>query len=202
MTSLAEKRDLTNASPELVAWLNTPLALQNATNKEVNLILAALKELPIKPATVASQLGMPGVALEKTELQQLEATTRAGRYFIIDPFDDAEKFVKVDKPEPPSRWSGYTFISSQASDYFYKVKDVKHKIAILKAIAVDPINAMNEYGIRLGVCGNCGRTLTAVDSRLRGIGPICAEKLFDEGLIGQATDEQVDILRQLGLKSD
>ena len=75
-----------------------PLALQNATNKEVNLILAALKELPIKPATVASQLGMPGVALEKTELQQLEATTRAGRYFIIDPFDDAEKFVKVDKP--------------------------------------------------------------------------------------------------------
>ena len=188
---LADKKDMTKASPELQAWIKTPLAVENATNNEVNLLLDALKELPAKP---------PVLTDEQAQLKLLEDSTRAARYFIIDPFDNEEKFVRVNKPEPPSRWSGYTFIDSQGGDYFYPVRDIKHKIAILKAIAVDPINAMNEYGMRLGACGNCGRTLTARDSRLRGIGPICADKLFEEGLIGQATDEQLDWLDKLGLR--
>lgn len=201
INKLAAKKDMTQASPELQAWIKTPLAVENATNREVSLLIDGLKALPWLPKPV-ERSEYAAKSEEQAELAALEASTRPARYFIIDPFDGKEKFVKVDKPEPPSRWAGRTFVSSQASDYFYPVKDVKHKVAILKAIAVDPINAMNEYGIKLGVCGNCGRTLTAVDSRLRGIGPICADRLFEEGLIGQATDEQIDIPKRLGLKKD
>jgi len=193
INSLAEKRDMTKASPELQAWINTPLALQNATNNEVNLLLSALKELPWKPKPLTE---------DQMELAVLEEKTRAARYFIVDPTDGVEKFYRINKPEPPSKWAGHTFIDVQASDYFYPVKDVKHKIAILKAIAVDPINSMNEYGMKLGVCGNCGRTLTDRGSRLKGIGPICEGRLIEEGLIGQATDEQLEMLRRLGLKED
>jgi hypothetical protein len=194
MTELAEKRDLNSelASPELRAWLNTPLALENATNQEVNLILAALKLLPLKVGEPA-QLKAPNPA--QVELAEAEQKVDKGHYFIVDPFDGEEKFFKIEKPEPPSRWAGYTFIKVQASDYFYPVKDIRRRTLILTEIAKDPINAMNEYGIRLGVCGYCGRTLTAVDSRLRGMGPICAARI-----LGQPTPEQDDILRKLGFK--
>lgn len=200
MTSLAAKRDLTTASPELKAWLNTPLALANATNKEVNLILAALKELPFmqRAETATTQIGtMNPETSTKTELQVYEEKVMKGHYFIVDPYDNEEKFFKIEKPEPPSRWSGYTFIKVQASDYFYPVKDLTRKVMILRTIAEDPITAMNEYGIRLGVCGYCGRTLTAVDSRLRGMGPICAARI-----LGAPTEDQLDTLRRLGLKTD
>ena len=103
--SLADKRDTNQASPELQAWLNTPLALENATNKEVNLLLEAIKGLPIKA---------PALTTEAAELAALEAKTMKGHYFITDPFDGVEKFYKIDKPEPPSRWTGYTFIKVQA----------------------------------------------------------------------------------------
>jgi hypothetical protein len=191
--SLAEKRDMTQATPELQAWINTPLAVENATNAEVNLLLESLKQLPWKPKAKSD---------DELELESLENLTRPARYFIVDPTDGVEKFYRVNKPEAPSKWAGRTFIDVQASDYFYPVKDVKHKLAILKTIAVDPIMSMNEYGMRLGVCGNCGRTLTDRGSRLKGIGPICEGRLIEEGLIGQATDEQLEMLRRLGLKHD
>jgi hypothetical protein len=186
MTGLAEKKDMTKASPELNAWMNTPLALENATNNEVNLLLDALKQLPNKP---------PALTTEQLELTVLEGKVGKGHYFIIDPYDGAEKFVKVDKPEAPSRWAGYTFISSQGGSFFYRVKDADHRKKILQAISVDPITAMNEYGIRLGVCGYCGRTLTARDSRLRGMGPICAARIM-----GAPTQDQIDLLDRLGLR--
>jgi hypothetical protein len=194
VNSLAEKRDVTKGSPELQAWLKTPLALANATNQEINLILAALKELPLKvnePVNPSTKPTNPA----QVELAEAESKVEKGHYFIVDPFDGEEKFFKIEKPEPPSRWAGYTFIKVQASDFFYPVKDITRRTLILNEIAKDPINAMNEYGIRLGVCGYCGRTLTAVDSRLRGMGPICAGRI-----LGQPTPEQDDILRRLGFK--
>ena len=202
INTLAEKRDLESplASPELRAWLNTPVALENATNQEVSLILAAIKLLPYKVTQAASQSqdstgGLQAPNAAKTELAEAEAKVEKGHYFIVDPFDGEEKFFKIEKPEAPSRWAGYTFIKVQASDYFYPVKDIKRRTLILNEIAKDPINAMNEYGIRLGVCGYCGRTLTAVDSRLRGMGPICAARI-----LGQPTPEQDEVLRRLGFK--
>ena len=115
-----------------------------------------------------------------------------GYFFITDPTDMKEKFFRVSKGK--DRWEGWTFLSVQASDFFYPIKNVKHREAVLAEIAKDPVNAMNEYGIRLGRCGVCNRTLTDVDSRLRGIGPICAARLF-----GQASDDELDLLNTLGL---
>lgn len=124
-------------------------------------------------------------------------------YFIVDPTqvdgnNNGELFFKVSKPEPPSRYAGRVFIETRGGDFHYPVKDYTRRIAILTEILKDPVKAMNEYGIRLGVCGNCGRTLTARDSRLRGIGPICAEQLMMQD--AQATDDQLALLTKLGIR--
>src|SRR5215469_5913189 len=88
----------------------------------------------------------------------------------------------------PSPQAGYYFVI----DPF---KDKEKREAIFKEIAKDPIKSMNEYGMRIGRCGVCGRTLTDRHSILRGIGPICAERLGP-------TTEQTETLRRLGLIKD
>lgn len=194
---LADKKDLRTLDVYIMAQINTEAFLEAADNAQVNIILDALKALPWKPReTEPTQSPFPNIPIvtHASELAELEAKVGKGHYFIVDPTDNTEKFFKVEKPEPPSRWSGHTFIKVQASDFFYPIKDNAHKVAILKTIAADPVTAMNEYGIRLGVCGYCGRTLTARDSRLRGMGPICAARIT-----GAPTDEQRDLLKKLGL---
>lgn len=142
--------------------------------------------------------------LLNAKLTELEEKVDAGYYFIVNPElangkahdpNDGERFYHVSKPEPPSRWAGYTFIESRGGDFLYRVRDVKQRIAILEEIKKDPITAMNEYGIRLGVCGCCGRTLTAKDSRLRGLGPVCAARI-----LGAPTQAQIDLIERLGLR--
>ena len=121
----------------------------------------------------------------------------AGYYFIVDPTSEPagkESFFRVSKPDENSRWHGYTFLAIQASDDFYSIKDKQRRDAIYAEILKDPINAMNEYGIRLGRCGVCNRTLTDRDSRLRGIGPICAARLDST-----PTQEDIDLLTMLGM---
>jgi len=134
------------------------------------------------------------------EVAELESQVDAGYYFIVDPTNNEERFFHVTKGKEGSRWEGYTFLDVRGGDFLYKIKDPAHREAVYREILKDPVTAMNEYGIRLGVCGCCGRTLTARDSRLRGIGPICAQQLMMRD--AQATGEQVDMLRQLGLKKD
>ena len=128
-----------------------------------------------------------------TAQQDDEPEVQAGYFFIIDPTDDKEKFFRVNHGKEGSKWEGRQFVSVQASDFFYPVKDKTHRLVILRQIALDPVSAMNEYGMRLGRCGVCNRTLTDRDSRLRGIGPICAARL------NQVSEEDNTILRQLGL---
>lgn len=48
---------------------------------------------------------------------------------------------------------------------------------VLKA-GTDPLEAAVAYGKVTGECAICGRTLENADSIARGIGPICAEKVF------------------------
>jgi hypothetical protein len=138
-------------------------------------------------------------------LTELEAQVDEGYYFIVNPNladhhdrNNGERFYHVSKGKEGTRWEGYTFVESRGGDFLYKVRDVKERIAILETIAQDPVTAMNEYGMRLGVCGCCGRTLTARDSRLRGIGPICAARLMMED--AQATPDQLDMLTKLGIR--
>jgi len=136
--------------------------------------------------------GGGGIDKSSQETVEMTPSPQAGYYFVIDPFDDKEKFYRVQKGKENTRWEGYTFLHVQASDDFYPVKDKEKREAIFKEIAKDPIKSMNEYGMRIGRCGVCGRTLTDRHSILRGIGPICAAKLGP-------TQEQMDLLNRLGL---
>ena len=47
----------------------------------------------------------------------------------------------------------------------FRALDASNKIALERA---------NELSLQIGVCAQCGRTLTAKESVQRGIGPICA----------------------------
>lgn len=51
------------------------------------------------------------------------------------------------------------------------------KLAILEKIAKNPAKAASRFGHEFKRCGICGRGLTADESRARGIGPVCSERL-------------------------
>ena len=95
----------------------------------------------------------------------------AGRYAVE--MDGQLRFFHVDRPTE-GRWAGYVFVSQQAGDDLYPVKNPHGRARVLLAISVDPEAAARRYGRELGVCGVCGRTLTNSESRAAGIGPICA----------------------------
>ena len=97
----------------------------------------------------------------------------AGRYAVE--IDGRLGFFKVDCPTE-GRWAGYVFVKQMASDTEYPVRGARRGV-VLDAIAADPQAASLRYGREIGACGVCGRTLTDEDSRARGIGPICADKM-------------------------
>lgn len=101
------------------------------------------------------------------------STVPAGRYALDR--DGAIRFYRVDRPEE-GRWAGYTFVRVQAGDNSWAIRG-DEKAAVLAAIAADPQAASARYGQELGACGVCGRTLTDAESRTRGIGPVCAERM-------------------------
>lgn len=98
---------------------------------------------------------------------------RAGRYAVE--IDGVLGFFKVDCPTE-GRWAGYVFVKQMASDTEYPVRGTRRGV-VLDTIAADPQAASVRYGQEIGACGVCGRTLTDEDSRTRGIGPICADKM-------------------------
>src|SRR5215471_263473 len=157
----------------------------------ITLMLQLPSKQPINPPVPFSGVS-GGVDKSSQAPVEMPPNPASGYYFVIDPFDGKEKFYRVQKGKEDTRWEGYTFLHVQASDDFYPVKDKEKREAIFKEIAKDPIKSMNEYGMRIGRCGVCGRTLTDRHSILRGIGPICAAKLGP-------TQEQMDILNRLGL---
>lgn len=115
------------------------------------------QERPVQAARVAA-----GPAVEN------------GRYALRS--DGGVKFYKVNTPTDGA-WAGRTFVDVQASDDFHPIRNKVDRAAILLSIAFDPKAAMELYGQQLGKCGHCGRTLTDEESRARGIGPICAQKM-------------------------
>jgi len=160
------------------------LMLQLPNKHEVN-------TLPPVPFLGAGD-GVDKSSQETEATTETEYTPNPGYYFVIDPEDGSEKFYRVSKGKEGTRWQGYTFLHVQASDDFYPIKVPQNRQYIYNLIKEDPIKSMNEYGMRIGRCGVCGRTLTDRHSILRGIGPICAAKLGP-------TQEQMDILDRLGL---
>lgn len=102
-----------------------------------------------------------------------EATVPAGRYALRT--EGVVKFYKVDRPTE-GRWAGKVFVKVQASDDLHPVRG-SAGVAVLARIAEDAQGAMALYGHEIGSCGKCGRTLTDEDSRARGIGPVCIQKM-------------------------
>lgn len=96
----------------------------------------------------------------------------AGHYALT--VDGRTRFYRVDRPES-GKWAGAVFIREQAGDEFYPMRGQRKDIA-LDSIAADPAKASRAYGLSIGRCGVCGRSLTTESSRALGIGPICATK--------------------------
>lgn len=118
-------------------------------------------------------ISMPKVERPQAPTQVQMVTVPAGHYALT--IDDGVKFYRVDCPNE-GRWAGRVFVSRQASDEHFPVKNPDERRAILTAIAADPQAASALYGHELGVCGVCGRTLTNEESREIGIGPVCRAK--------------------------
>lgn len=97
-----------------------------------------------------------------------------GRYAVEE--DGTLKFFHVRHGKADTRWAGFVFVDIQASSDTYPLKDRARKARILALIAQDVEGALCRYGQELGVCGDCGRTLTDETSRSIGRGPICRSK--------------------------
>jgi hypothetical protein len=184
---LAEQKDTTSLSEMQLAYLGHDDGLRSFNTSQASRVIKVLLALPDKPKpkVVNVPAGMQNTANTATDIEP-------GYYFVVDPSDDKEKFFRVSKGKEGTRWEGYRFLSVQASDYFYPIRDNRHREIVFEAISIDPIDSMNQYGIRLGRCGVCNRILTDRDSRLRGIGPICAARLHNP-----TTLQEDDIINQL-----
>jgi len=159
--------------------------LDRMTNGQASTAIQLLLSCPWKPKVP-----------ENATLKELvPENIRTGYFFITDPTNQQERFFRVTEGKEGSPLEPYFMLDVQASDYFYPVKKIDHKMAVFGAISVDPIKSMNEYGMRLGRCGVCNRTLTDRGSILKGIGPICEANLGP-------TQDQENMLRKLGLIKD
>lgn len=182
--ALLDKKDITSLSVQQEVFLEDRANLDRLSKDKASTVIQLLIKCNDKVKLAAVEVS------EKVD----DDNVSAGRYFIVDPTDNVEKFFKVDKPDD-GKWKGYTFLHVQASDDFYPIKDKAHREAVIAEIAKDPVTAMNEYGIRLGRCGKCGRTLTHIDSRLRGLGPVCAGRMRKFYQIELSADDIQNLLK-------
>jgi hypothetical protein len=151
---------------------------EQLTKKQASKWIETLLNLPDKGGTAAD---------EKQDWPDVPA----GRYALMGEQnpgpnhpnpndDDTITFYKVDRPTE-GRWTGYTFLSAgkggpHGEPEWIAIRKADRKRALLEEIARDPGSAAQMYGMELGHCGVCGRTLTDETSRQYGIGPVCRER--------------------------
>jgi hypothetical protein len=89
------------------------------------------------------------------------------------------QFFKIDHVAD-GKWAGWVFVKRQAGDNFDRFGSQRPGATyrgaaadLLAQVAAEPFAAMARYGVEIGRCGNCNRTLTDETSRARGIGPDC-----------------------------
>lgn len=124
----------------------------------------------LKDRPNVAPVAAPGAAPRQSNYPNVPA----GRYALREA-DGVVRFYKVDRPTE-GRWAGFTFLAIQASDDLHPIRDKARKREVLSAIEADPAAASKLYGVELGSCGVCGRTLTDETSREYGIGPVCRER--------------------------
>jgi hypothetical protein len=146
--------------------------------KGISAQLAAFADSTVRPETTT---GAPMAAYKANPPSQvrvdpeIEAKVPAGRYAV--PGDDGViKFYRVDKPTEGT-WAGRTFVKVRAGDDWLPVRYATARQGILRKIGEDVRAASIRYGLELGQCGVCGRTLTNPESIAKGIGPVCEGRL-------------------------
>lgn len=126
--------------------------------------------LSTQPRTDRVQLVKDATAVVVSEVP-------AGRY-AVETNDGAINelaFYRVDRPET-GKWAGYVFVKHIVSDEEHRMSRAAGEAVLAKIASVGAEDAAARYGLELGECGMCGRTLTNDESRARGIGPKCASK--------------------------
>lgn len=133
----------------------------------------ALKLAP-KPEVVTVGTDTSGNVQHDEMPQRMTKTGKPmPQYFAVE-MDGTLKFYKIKAGTKPGWW----WIDVQASDEFHPIRNVGTKNSILRAIIAAGAKAcMERYGNEIGSCGRCHRTLTDADSRTRGIGPECKDKM-------------------------
>lgn len=91
------------------------------------------------------------------------------RRYAVDGFDtgNAVRFYKLRESK-----RGKRYLVAQLSDE-ERMVPFGEALIVARRIAADPMAAMLRYGVEIGACGHCGRTLTNDESRAYGIGPKC-----------------------------
>lgn len=167
------------ATPKQFGYLRTLLA-ERAGNPEAEKIRTAMNEMreagffdkKAASAAIKALLEIPKNPVKVVNLPELPDVP-AGRYAVENEDGDL-RFYHVNRPTE-GKWAGRTFVKVQASDDLHAVRG-KAAASVLAKIAADVDTAGRRYGQELGVCGDCGRTLTDAESRARGRGPICEGK--------------------------
>jgi hypothetical protein len=169
IVDIAETRE--GVTDEMVRSLAERL-IQGFNRQAASDFIARYKDLPRKSAdaarTEAIAPGADTTARPSTEPSDVPA----GRYAIVE--EGVTKFYRVSKGK--NQWAGRTFVNAQASDEQYPVRNPVKVVMILAAISEDLAGAATRYGLELGRCYRCGRTLTDETSRALGIGPECRKK--------------------------
>jgi hypothetical protein len=122
--------------------------------------------------------GSSSVSLVNAPAVPIADVVPAGRYAVYN--DDQSvndlAFYKVDRPTE-GRWAGRVFVKLIAGDDEQRLSWATTKSVLAKIAAAGAEAASARYGHEIGECGICGRQLTNDESRARGIGPRCAEKM-------------------------
>lgn len=108
--------------------------------------------------------------------------------YAVENADGELTFMKVDHVDN-GKWAGWVFVKqvvgggSAGYDNEQKLGSQRPGDAyrgsferLLRKVLDNPVEAAIRYGMELGQCSACGRTLTNAESRANGIGPECASR--------------------------
>lgn len=104
-------------------------------------------------------------------------------HYAVDNFDGEVTFLKVDRVTT-GKWAGWVFVKQVLGG------GSEHPLGkqrpgdsytgtferLIRKVLENPLEAARRYGLELGICSDCGRTLTNAESREYGIGPVCRGK--------------------------
>jgi hypothetical protein len=168
IVDIAETRE--GVTDEMVKSLSIRLE-QGFAKAAASAFIEKYKDLP-KRVTVAQATAGHGEPSAFIPEVKTVSDVPAGRYAVER--DGVLKFYRVSKGK--GQWAGRTFLEIQASDDRHPIRNAKMREEILAQIAEAPEEAATRYGVELGSCYRCGRTLTDETSRALGIGPDCRNK--------------------------